>query len=339
LYNIRLRNNSATGNGPLMLYGAGLIPEPEWEKYTTGSWWLPGFSVQSGGGSPGSGPDYPASGTKKSSLITTSTTKWKHYTWVIKPERMLLYFRNTDQAATADQLIFFMQIPKNISSTYVVNEINAAHGTTITTPPPNYNWFGEANAVRFYWRGLQNSYLTNVKISVQPIGTLSQPLLYLNVQQQQNGHALQFTDYAYNSASYYNIEGSTNGSNFIVLSKINAVTNRLTYNYEQMTTSAARYFYRIKRLAKDGGFSYSDIVSTANKTTKQIFEGISADGNMLYCNTAEKNMLIQIVSIGGQVYQSTLAKAVTDISTLPKGSYVVIITQNGSVYETHKIIK
>jgi hypothetical protein len=63
IYNIRIRNNTgASSNGPLMLYGAGTVPAPGWEKYSaTGvSWWLPGFSVQAGGGSPGSGPNYPA---------------------------------------------------------------------------------------------------------------------------------------------------------------------------------------------------------------------------------------------------------------------------------------
>lgn len=164
LYNIRIRNNPGTSlNGPLMLYGAGTTPQPEWEKYGTGPWWLPGFSVQAGGGSPGTGPDYPLSGTYKSTLSIVSTTIWKHYTWRIFPERMELYARNTNQPASSNSLILFMQIPKNISPAYIQGELLAAHGNS--TLPPNYDWFRYANAVRFYWRGGNNSHLANVEIS------------------------------------------------------------------------------------------------------------------------------------------------------------------------------
>jgi hypothetical protein len=339
LYNIRLRNNPSAGNGPLMLYGAGVIPDPEWEKYTTGPWWLPGFSVQAGGGSPGSGPDYPGSGTKKSSLAVTSITKWRHYTWVIKPERMLLYYRNTDQSATSDQLVFFMQIPKNISSTYVVNEINAAHGTSIASPPPNYNWFGTANAVRFYWRGAQNSHLTNVKVTVQAAGILSQAVSDFKVQQQAGAHKLYWTDLSHSSATHYNVEYSNNGRNFTTLASVNAAPNTSLYNIEHTIANAPRNFYRIKRYAKNGDFSYSEIVSVNNKPAKQIFDGISNDRNSVYCNVAGSTMMMQLINMAGQTQLSLPVKSVTDISTLPRGSYIIAIKQNGVLVETHKFIK
>jgi hypothetical protein len=162
LYNIRIRNNTSSGNGPLMLYGAGTTLQPEWEKYGSGPWWLPGFSVQAGGGSPGTGPNYPQSGTMKDAISIVSTTRWRHYTWKIFPERMELYSRNYGQPASADILSMFMQIPRNISPAYVQGEILAAHG--ISAIPPNYDWFQNVNAVRFYWRGVQNLFLANVEI-------------------------------------------------------------------------------------------------------------------------------------------------------------------------------
>jgi hypothetical protein len=162
LYNIRIRNNTSSGNGPLMLYGAGTTPEPEWEKYGSGPWWLPGFSVQAGGGSPGSGPNYPLSGTMLAAPSIVSTARWRHYTWKIYPERMELYSRNTNQPASANLLSLFMHIPRNISPAYIQGEILAAHGTSAV--PPNYDWYQYVNAVRFYWRGAQNFHLANVEI-------------------------------------------------------------------------------------------------------------------------------------------------------------------------------
>lgn len=262
LYNVRIRNNTSAGNGPLMLYGAGTNPIPEWEIYAPGPWWLPGFSVQAGGGSPGSGPDYPGSGTKKVATSIVSTTQWKHYTWLIKPERMELYYRNSNQTAASDVLVFFMQVPKNTSDPYVISEINTAHGTSISTPPPNYQWFQYANAVRFYWRGINNTYLANVFISRSSATLPLDQLEALIAKVNNHSVKLQGLFSIIYPENKIQIEHSTDGENFNSLGLLpyNSIGNK-SFEYEHMSPSPGINFYRLKIIDKDQTFTYSKIVT------------------------------------------------------------------------------
>ncbi len=169
IYNIRIRNTS-TVNGPLMLYGAGESRDPGWEPYNPGPWWLPGFSTQpcigGVGCSPGTTGSYPNSPTRTSNLQTASATIWRHFTWIIQPERMELYFRNS--SGGANQLVFFMQIPKyNFpeNPTNAINQINAAHGTSISSLPTLYEWYNNPNAIRFFINGGVKAHIANVKVT------------------------------------------------------------------------------------------------------------------------------------------------------------------------------
>lgn len=168
-YNLRIRNHEHTGpyySGSFMLYGGGLDIEGEIEKYQ-GEYWLPGFSSEPGGTSPGLLPAYPLSATMKNEqLPTVAFQLWKHYTWTIQPERMEFYIRNSDQPETANQLVFFMQIPKTTKlEDQIIQEINDAHQTNITSLPILYNWFPSVEALRVYFRGEQQTNLANLSVT------------------------------------------------------------------------------------------------------------------------------------------------------------------------------
>jgi hypothetical protein len=167
-YNLRIRNHERTGpyySGSFMMYGGGMDEEGEIEKYQ-GEYWLPGFSSEPGGTSPGLLPAYPLSPTMKNEQMTTVAIPfWKHYTWLIMPERMEFYLRNSDQPETANQLVFFMQIPKTTKTEeQIIQEINDAHQTNITSLPVLYNWFSTIEALRVYFRGEQQTNLANLVV-------------------------------------------------------------------------------------------------------------------------------------------------------------------------------
>ncbi len=167
-YNLRIRNHERTGpyySGSFMMYGGGLDKEGEIEKYQ-GEYWLPGFSSEPGGTSPGLLPAYPLSPTMKNEqMATVAFPFWKHYTWLIMPERMEFYIRNSDQPETDNQLVFFMQIPKTTKpEEQIIHEINEAHQTHINSLPALYNWFPKIEALRVYFRGEQQTYLANLVV-------------------------------------------------------------------------------------------------------------------------------------------------------------------------------
>jgi hypothetical protein len=262
LYNIRIRNTSGS-NGPLMLYGAGNSTHPEWEIYGTApGWWLPGFSVQAGGGSPGSGPDYPASGTKKSPLATTSTTIWRHYTWIIKPERLELYYRNSNQPASSDILIGFMQTPSTSDPVAQLAQINAAHGTSATQLPPFYQYYNNFNAVRFYWRGAVNSHLANVRISQSGV-VLAFEQLVLQQPQRRNG-AIQLPAIvrpAQTTERKVTLQHSGNGQQFTDVATVTVPagsTNTLLHHPQPLP---GINYYRLAQRGDDGNLRYSNTVS------------------------------------------------------------------------------
>lgn len=168
-YNLRIRNHELTGpyySGSFMLYGGGLDKEGEIEKYQN-QYWLPGFSSEPGGTSPGLLPAYPLSATMKNEqMATVAYPLWKHYTWLVMPERMEFYLRNSDQTEADNQLVFFMQIPKTTKTEQqITQEMNEAHQTNITSLPALYNWFPTIEALRVYFRGEQQTNLANLSVT------------------------------------------------------------------------------------------------------------------------------------------------------------------------------
>jgi hypothetical protein len=273
LYNIRIRNTN-TSNGPLMLYGAGLSTNPRWEIYNTApGWWLPGFSVQSGGGSPGSGPDYPASGTKKSSMVVTSTTIWRHYTWLISTERMELFVRNSNQPASADVRIFFMQTPSTTIPAQQLSEINAAHGTSVAQLPPFYRYYDQFNAVRFYFRGGSNSHLANVKVTqigaVLAFGSIN---LQQPVWEQEKALLKGEVLPAQNTAQHLVLTYSDNGTDFQPVRQwtIPAGETRFSLTHLPRQSETGMHYYRVQQVGNNNRTPYSNIVNLQQKPVQTI---------------------------------------------------------------------
>jgi len=168
-YNLRIRNHNKTGDyysGAFMLYGGGHDINGEVEIYNN-EYWLPGFSSEAGGTTPGLSEPYPLSPTMKNeNFVTVGYPNWKHYTWLIKPERLEFYVRESYQDESENELVFLMQIPKSTKSeNKIIEEINAAHQSTINDLPVLYNWFRWIEAIRIYFRGAEQAHLANFKLS------------------------------------------------------------------------------------------------------------------------------------------------------------------------------
>lgn len=275
LYNIRLRNKTGSTNTSLMLYGAGLSNDPEWEIYKNVSpsygWWLPGFSVQSGGGSPGSGPDYPLSGTIQADAAMASATRWKHFTWIIKKERMEVYQRNSNQPESANTLAFFMEIPSTSDPVAALAQINTAHGTSATQLPPYYAWHNNPNAVRFYFRGASNvvSWLANVTITQLPQSVLSGPNPQLAATTVAGSAIYVKGSYDHNSnLRKLRIEKSVDGNRFHTLYETGASQSTVISHTDRQPQPGNNH-YRLAIVNAAGETAYSKIVTVKNNRLAQ----------------------------------------------------------------------
>jgi hypothetical protein len=170
-YHFRIRNTQGS-LGAMMNYGGGWDDKDgAFEKYPKEEprWWLPGFiaSTQKGQ-APGDEPSYdgrkdpyPKTPTIKTGSCVASETCWKHYTWIVMPERLELYHRASKAGPQENKLVFFMEIPRLPADPAqwdaVRKRMGEAHGLTgereLKQLPALYNWFPTVNAIRFYMRG------------------------------------------------------------------------------------------------------------------------------------------------------------------------------------------
>jgi hypothetical protein len=227
-YNLRIRNHNKTGDyysGAFMLYGGGHDINGEVEVYND-EYWLPGFSSEAGGTTPGLSAPYPLSPTMKNeNFVTVGFPNWKHYTWLIKPERLEFYVRETYQDETENELVFFMQITITTKSeNKIIEEINAAHQSTISELPALYNWFRWIEAIRVYFRGAEQTHFANFSFS-----KISDISLAFNENEQQNTEPLVYPNPCTTS---FNIENkSAQRMNFeLYNSNGKMIKNGIIYN-------------------------------------------------------------------------------------------------------------
>jgi len=172
-YNFRMLSKlPATNRGGLyMFYGGGQSVQGEVEKYsdrTAGNfWWLPGFIAQPGGTSPGTGGEYPIGPCYTNYSPLASTTNWQRITMRVAPERIDMWMRKTSDSALPGygNSIVRMAIPRtDRGNAYVLSQMNATHGSNVSTPPLLYNWFPTVSGLRLYYRANYDVGIANIKV-------------------------------------------------------------------------------------------------------------------------------------------------------------------------------
>jgi hypothetical protein len=135
-YSFRLLNRTlqGTNNYANMMYGGGKDSLGEFEKYQSGnnSWWLPGFISGPGGISPESSPQYPLGPVNRwTAYGLASSTRWRHFTWKIFPERLEIWTRASAQPEGQDTLTMWMVVPKSGPLNSMLSALQEGHGPCI----------------------------------------------------------------------------------------------------------------------------------------------------------------------------------------------------------------
>ena len=171
-YNIRIMNKNAARNNNLngvMMHGGGHTRLGDFEIYRSGTnkWWLPGFSTEPGGTSPGSSGVFPNGGCAQvRNNPIASTTKWRRFTWSVYPEKMILEARNASDPESSNLLVMQMFIPKVDTTNFgpTVASFNTFYGTNLTLLPRLYFWYPKIEAFRFFWNAGSNVWMANLNI-------------------------------------------------------------------------------------------------------------------------------------------------------------------------------
>lgn len=147
---------------------------------------------------------------------------------------------------------------------------------------------------------------------------------------------------------YFTIEKSIDGSTYSQLQTINGAGNSnniLHYSATDVAISETTY-YRLKQTDFDGSFSYSQVVvvkpNTSNLKQVNIYPNPNTSGTIKVDVGGDFHLkTITVSSINGQVVQHVKpTNEVEELETLPRGVYVVAITNtaNGSK-QTLRIIQ
>lgn len=149
--------------------------------------------------------------------------------------------------------------------------------------------------------------------------------------------------------NYFEIERSTNGSDFTTVNQVKASSNiGGKYQYTDEKWQPSMNYYRLKAVNKQGLAEYSTIISINNNlvTEKQIhlMENPVSNSLPLHIMETKSELKIQVVDISGKVLLSKIiAKGFSgmldlDLGTIAAGQYVLQVIGTGT-NETTKFTK
>ena len=158
------------------------------------------------------------------------------------------------------------------------------------------------------------------------------------------------------NCEYYEVERSSNGSDFISMAKVNTsqgttIGSDKSYAYTDISPLSGNNYYRLRMIDKDQKFTYSSITRIAyeEKSTVTIFPTINTSGNIyLKTSTDLKNASAELYDMTGKKLQETKLPAnITSgqTITLPlhselftKGTYIIICKSAGNIVAKQMIV-
>jgi len=182
-------------------------------------------------------------------------------------------------------------------------------------------------------------------------GTVILPVSFLsfNGSLVSNNSLLQWKVSNETNTSYYNVQRSMDGINFITIGKVNAINNNAaneTYQYVDTLSSfinqSFTFYYRLQEIEINNNSKYSDIINISQKANTpliSIYPNPVKDNLNLMINNGNGNSLINIFDLEGrklmELQQTIEQGSVVHInaSQLKAGMYVLTINMNGNLLQ------
>ncbi len=194
-----------------------------------------------------------------------------------------------------------------------------------------------------------------VAASTEPSALIPLPSTGVNLSAALNGNdvLLKWKTLTEVNSSHFEIERSTDGSNFTGIANKNAAGNSITeinYAHTDPNMSASVYYYRLKQVDIDGRFSYSNIAivrKAGNIKAVKIFPNpVQSQVNLEFSN-AKGNYVISVFNQAGQEVISQKQSIMYGVqyvtisrNTLASGNYFVRVrnTETSEVLFAEKVV-
>ena len=243
-----------------------------------------------------------------------------------------------------------------------VFRLSAAEGTTAPTyplnliagafafsgySPPRYNPLnGKMDEIRIYNRALSAAEIAGLTPSALPL-----KLDAFTATKKPTGIQLNWETISEQNTSYFEIERSTDGTNFVSIGRVNAIGNSATrqyYSFTDVQPFPGTNFYRLKMADNDAAFTLSRIIAVKNENSirLQVFPNPVSDVLQVQLPSLKKETVTISITdaVGKSVYtRSTQLSEGNNASSipvqhLPKGTYYFILT-NKEERQSIKFIK
>lgn len=255
-----------------------------------------------------------------------TTGRWNHVAAVRNNGTLSLYINGALRASATEG---------TMTPSYPINMIAGAMGYGGFTPP-RYNPFGgKLDELRFYNRALSLAEIQGLMPYALPL-TLGD----FNASKRQNTVQLNWNTLTENNTSHFEIERSTDGSQFTKIGQVSAAgdaTDTRYYQFTDLLLPASRtIFYRLRMTDKDQRFRYSRIIALNtdnNLLSLRLFPNPVSDLLQVQVYAGRKeNASIRITDAAGK---EVLQKSITlqegnngnsiPVNDLPKGYYILSV--------------
>lgn len=169
-----------------------------------------------------------------------------------------------------------------------------------------------------------------------------------NVARQNNNVLVQWTTAEEMNSSYFEVQRSENGTNWITIANIAAAgTTSFThsYSYTDINATAKLIYYRIRQVDIDGKFSLTPVRIIKSASGNAEIKITAASTGSVYVHFSEQvrtNVMIRFTSLNGQTVSETTVNQPVGQVLVPakksiKGIYIVTVT-NGQDLKVSKQI-
>ncbi len=150
------------------------------------------------------------------------------------------------------------------------------------------------------------------------------------------------------NASHFEIEYNNSGINFEKAGERKAQGKPANYFFLHNQIFEETYHYRLKTVDMDGSYQYSNVISIPNSSEQNSFflfpNPSSGQLTIRNYNYAKYNTQIYFINLVGQTVLETPVEVVNNefvvnINMLPLGIYTCVITSNGNLVHTDRIIR
>lgn len=186
--------------------------------------------------------------------------------------------------------------------------------------------------------------------SFSPFGVSSDAVLPIELSsftatRNNNATAIAWQTETESNNDFFNIERSTNGTDFRSIGKKEGAGNsasRINYSFTDENPTKGINYYRLKQTDFDGRFTYSKVQSVNHNAKNQVAVSPKATQGNLNINTDLQEYNVVVYNVAGQVVKTIANLSFEqniDINELNEGIYFLKISSENTFVETIKVTK